>query len=99
VILIFPTISNLAPGVLVQIPTAPVDDTLILLLPSPSAMMILFERLAASPVTLAPRIVLPDPVVIHHAVLAPRAVLLSPVVLFIREDAPLAVLFQPIVLE
>jgi hypothetical protein len=30
------------PGVFVQIPTAPVDDTLILLFPLPSAMMILF---------------------------------------------------------
>ena len=33
VIFIFPTISSFAPGVLVQIPTFPVDDTLILLLP------------------------------------------------------------------
>jgi hypothetical protein len=69
------------PGVFVQIPTAPVDDTLILLFPLPSAMMILFERFEASPVTLAPRIVLLEPVVMPIAVLYPRTVLWLPVVL------------------
>jgi hypothetical protein len=76
-----PATSSIYPGVLVPIPTAPVDDTLILLFPSPSAMMILFERFAASPVTLAPRIVLPEPVVIPIAVAYPRMVFLEPVVL------------------
>jgi hypothetical protein len=67
--------------VLVQIPTAPVDDTLILLFPLPSAMMILFERFEASPTTLAPRIVLFEPVVIPRAVLKPITVLFEAVVL------------------
>ncbi len=98
VIFIFPAISSLAPGLSVQIPTAPVDDTLILLLPSPSAMMMLLERSDASHVTLAPRIVFPEPDIIPHAVLAPRAVLLSHEILSRREATPLAVLLEPLIL-
>jgi hypothetical protein len=64
-----PFTSSLAHGVLVQIPTLPVASTLIRWFPSPSAMIMLFERFDARPVTLAPRMVLATPVVIPRAVL------------------------------
>ncbi len=99
VIFVLPLTSSLALGVSVPIPTAPVDETLIRLLPSPSAMMMLLERSLASPVTLAPRIVLADPVTMSQAVLAPIAVLLSPVMLDTRVATPYAVLLDPVVLE
>jgi hypothetical protein len=67
-ILAFPITSNLAHGVLVPIPTLPVASTLIRWFPSPSARIMLFERFDARPVTLAPRIVLADPVIIPRAV-------------------------------
>jgi hypothetical protein len=95
VIFTVPFTSSLYPGVLVPIPTFPVDPTLILLFPLPSAMMMLLERFPARPVTLAPRIVLPEPVVIPPAVLAPIAVLLSPLTLSTRAATPSAVLFDP----
>ncbi len=85
--------------VLVPIPTLPVDQTLILLFPSPSAMMMLLDRFDARPITLAPRMVFPDPVVIHLAVLYPRAVLLAPVVLSKSDTLPILTLFDPVLLE
>lgn len=84
---------------MVPIPTLPVDPTLILLLPSPSAMMILLERDPARPVILAPRMVFATHVVIPRAVPYPRAVLLIPVVLLKSDSAPFAVLVQPVLLE
>ena len=62
-----PFTSSFAPGVLVPIPTLPVASTLIRWFPSPSARMMLLERFDARPVTLAPRIVLADPVIIPRA--------------------------------
>ena len=94
-----PATSSLYPGALVPIPTAPVEDTLILRFPLPSAMMILLERFDASQETLAPIIVLPEPVVIPRAVLYPSAVLLEPVVLLKRVNVPSATLEFPMVLE
>jgi hypothetical protein len=82
----------------VQIPTLPVDPTLIRRLPAPSAIIILLESPAARPVTLAPRIVLLDPVVIQPAVLYPRAVLLDPLVLEASDILHSAVLNDPILL-
>ena len=84
---------------LVPIPTLPVDQTLILLFPSPSAMMMLLDRFDARPITLAPRMVFPDPVVIHLAVLYPRAVLLAQVVLSKSDTLPILTLFDPVLLE
>jgi hypothetical protein len=86
-----PTTSSLAPGVEVQIPTLPVASTLILWFPSPSAMIILFERFDARPVTLAPIIVLAEPVIIPSAVLYPIAVLLLPFTLLDSANVPSAV--------
>lgn len=80
------------PGVFVPIPTAPVDEILILLFPSPSAIMILLERFDKRPVTLAPRIVLAEPVIIHCAVPYQIAVLLLPVETLRRASAPYEVL-------
>ena len=99
VIFIFPAISSLALGVFVPIHTFPVASTLIRWLPSPSAKMMVLERSLASPVTLAPMMVLADPVMIPQAVLAPMAVLLSPLTLDARVAIPYAVLFLPEVLE
>lgn len=76
---------------LVQIHTFPVDHTLILLLPLPSAMIILFERFEARPVTLAPIIVFAEPVMISRAVFAPKTVLLFPVVLLVNVIEPITV--------
>ena len=61
-------------------------------------MMILFESPAARPVTLAPRIVLAEPVIIHAAVLSPRTVLLEPDIKFDRVFAQRAVLLLPVAL-
>jgi hypothetical protein len=83
-------------GLFFQIPTAPVDDTLILLLPKPSAMMILLVRDDVSPVTLAPMMVLPDPVVIPCHDSRQRIVLLEPEVILFRELTPIAVLNCPV---
>lgn len=58
-----PATSRRYDPVLVPIPTFPVDPTLIRRLPLPSAMMILFERFESRPDTLAPRMVLLEPVV------------------------------------
>ena len=80
------------PGVFVPIPTSPVEETLILLFPSPSAIIILLERFDARPVTLAPRIVLAEPVIIHCAVPYQIAVLLLPVETLRRASAPYEVL-------
>ena len=63
-----PATSRRYAQVFVPIPTLPVDPTLILRFPLPSAMMILLERFDASQETLAPIIVLPEPVVIPCAV-------------------------------
>ena len=93
-----PATSRRYDGVVVQIPTAPVEDTFIRRLPLPSAMMILFERFEARPMTLAPRMVLLEPVVIHEAVFDQRVVLLEPVVLVVPAAKPSAVFPEPVVL-
>ena len=62
-------------------------------------MMILFERPAARPVTLAPRIVFAEPVMIPRAVLTPTAVLLEPDTLSNSENHHKAVLFDPVIFD
>lgn len=54
-------------------------------------MMILFERFEARPVTLAPRMVFAEPVMISRAVFAPKTVLLFPVVLLANAIEPITV--------
>jgi hypothetical protein len=56
-------------GDVVAIPTLPDESTLILLLPAPSAIIMLLESPVARPVTLLPKIVLFEPVVIPRPVL------------------------------
>ncbi len=72
------------------------DDTLILLFPFPSAMMMLLEKLLASHVTLAPIIVLPDPVVIPSPVLCPIAVLRDHEVILRRVLLPIPTFSNPV---
>jgi hypothetical protein len=81
VALTFHATSSLTVGLVVPIPTFQVLSTLILLFQEPSAMIILFERVADNPVTFDPSIVLFEPVVIPLPVLYPRAVLLLPEIL------------------